>query len=197
MSRRFGMIILGILLGACAADSDLVDASIPEKEILLTFPENQSDCTEGEFISETQSRVPFQWELVPNVSTYVLTITDLSTQENISRETDTSMVMIQLKRGTPFAWFVASKANPTKERSETWSFFNEGPGPTNNVPQPAVANSPVDGAAISATSTEVNLRWSAEDADGTSPHMTSISGKALRLRSLFQHLKKIATMHYR
>lgn len=165
MKNKLGLFIIIIALVNCSADSDLIDFFAPSSVIKLTFPENLSECTEGTLVSDTESELTFLWEGVDRVSTYKMTLSNLNTSTIQEFESDEPQLTVLLKRATPYSWSISSASNPNKIRSETWSFYNEGPGREAFAPLPATAISPVSGASISVTSTTVNLRWNAEDPD--------------------------------
>ncbi|UWX56062.1 hypothetical protein NYZ99_07070 [Maribacter litopenaei] len=165
MKKKIGLFFFTIALVNCSADSDLVDILAPSTVINLTFPKNLSECTEGTWVSDTESELTFLWEKIDIVETYKMTLTDLNNSETQELESTEAQLKVTLKRGTPYSWNISSASNPNKIRSETWVFFNEGPGLETFAPTPAIALSPVSGASISATSTVVNLRWKAEDFD--------------------------------
>jgi len=164
--RKVGIIMaIAVLFGNCSADSDLAEFLSPAISINLTFPENLSECTEGNLVSEIESELTFLWEGVDQVETYKMTLTDLNTSRIQEFVSDEPLLTVILKRSTPYSWSISSATNPNKIRSETWFFFNEGPGTESFVPSPATALSPASGASISVTSTTVNLRWNSEDPD--------------------------------
>ena len=165
MKNRLGLFIILIALVNCSSDSDLIDLLVPTTIINLTFPENLTECTEGTLVSETESELTFLWEGIDRVQTYKMTLKDLNTSNIKEFESDEPQLNVILKRATPYSWSISASSNPNKIRSETWSFYNEGPGSESFVPSPAIAISPASGASISVTSTTVNLRWNAEDLD--------------------------------
>lgn len=165
MKKKLGLFFITIVLVNCSADSDLVDILAPSTIINLTFPENLSECTEGTLVSETESELTFLWEKNDKVKTYKMTLTDLNSSNVQVLESDVPQLKATLTRATPYSWYISSASNPKKILSETWVFYNEGPGLETFAPFPATALSPVSGASISATSTVVNLRWKAEDLD--------------------------------
>ena len=132
----------------------------------LIFPDNNSECNEGEILNDTQSQVLFQWNESQNTDSYEVNLRDLS-NNNFSRTvSNTNSALITLKRGNPYEWNVVSRANGTNETSTSasWRFYNEGPGVTNYAPFPAVAVSPSRGASIDSSGT-VNLEWEGSDVD--------------------------------
>ena len=132
----------------------------------LVFPDNNSECNEGEILNDTQSQVLFQWNNSQNTDSYEVNLRDLSNNNTSRTVSNTNSVSITLKRGNPYEWFVVSRANGTNEtaNSATWRFYNVGPGITNYAPFPAVAIAPPRGASINSSGT-VSLEWEGNDID--------------------------------
>jgi len=146
-------------------DPEPIPVAVPSSATLV-FPEDNSECNEGEIISDTQSRVLFQWNASQNTDSYQVNLTNLNTNSTALTNSTTNQAEITLLRGVPYEWFVVSRANGTNETasSPVWRFYNAGPGITNYAPFPAEAVSPGRGATISATSTVV-LEWTGSDID--------------------------------
>lgn len=146
-------------------DPEPIPVAVPSSATLV-FPEDNSECNEGEIISDTQSRVLFQWNASQNTDSYQVNLTNLNTNSTALTNSTTNQAEITLLRGVPYEWFVVSRANGTTETasSPVWRFYNAGPGITNYAPFPAEAVSPGRGATISATSTVV-LEWTGSDID--------------------------------
>ena len=132
----------------------------------LVFPADNTECNEGEILSDTQSRVLFQWNASPNTDSYQVNLTNLNTNSTALTNSTANEAEITLLRGVPYEWFVVSRANGTSETasSAVWRFYNAGPGITNYAPFPAEAVSPGRGATIS-TTTLVTLEWNGNDID--------------------------------
>jgi len=132
----------------------------------LVFPDNNTECNEGEVLNESQSRVTFRWNASQNTDSYTVTVRNLNTLSQSSVNASTNEATITISRGTPYEWFVVSRANGTTATatSATWRFFNEGPGVENYAPFPAVAVNPTRGANLSGMSS-VDLEWTASDLD--------------------------------
>ncbi len=138
----------------------------PPAAATLVFPGNNTECTEGEIISPTQSRITFEWNLSQNTDSYELVVRNLNTNSELSTTTNTNEATLSVNRGTPYEWQVVSRANGVSETaaSPTWRFYNEGPGVENYAPFPAQAIAPARGAHLETTS-EVTLEWSGSDVD--------------------------------
>ena len=162
-----------LVLFSCGGGGDdggepepMMPIASPEAAALI-FPENNTECNISEVLSETQSIVPFDWNASENTDTYQISIRNLNTNSVIfSPIVSVPEANITLERGTPYEWFVVSMADDTNETatSETFRFFNEGPGIENYAPFPAEAINPSRGATLAAT-TSVTLEWDAVDID--------------------------------
>lgn len=132
----------------------------------LIFPDNNSECTEGEILNDTQSQVLFQWNNAQNTDSYELNLRDLSNNNTSRLVSNTNSVSVTLKRGNPYEWFVVSRAIGTNQtaNSVVWRFYNAGPGISNYAPFPALAVAPPRGASINSTGT-VTLEWEGSDID--------------------------------
>ncbi|NNF18691.1 MAG: hypothetical protein HKN61_02850 [Flavobacteriaceae bacterium] len=132
----------------------------------LVFPDNNTECNEGEILNENQSRVTFRWNNAQNSDTYEVNLRELNSGNTSNFNSNTNSADITITRGAPYEWFVVSRANGTAAtaNSATWKFYNEGPGITNYAPFPAEAVNPARGANIDATSS-VSLEWSGSDVD--------------------------------
>ncbi len=134
----------------------------------LVFPEDNSECTTGVISPETEtvSTVTFEWNASQNTDSYFVTVTNLNTGNSTFANVATNSADITIQRGTPFSWFVTSRAQGTTDvaDSATFRFYNEGPGIENYAPFPADAISPTRGQNLSGVSS-VNLQWTASDID--------------------------------
>lgn len=132
----------------------------------LVFPDNNTECNEGDVVSDTQSRVTFQWNASQNTDSYEINIKNLNTNNTSKSNSNTNSADITIGRGVPYEWFVVSKATGTAETasSVTWKFYNQGPGIENYAPFPAEAVSPARGATID-NAGALTLEWTASDVD--------------------------------
>ena len=139
----------------------------PPQAATLIFPENNSTCFEGEILSPSQSRVTFQWNEPEHTDNYLLVVKNLSTNTESNQTPSTNQATLTLSRGTPYQWYVVSRAQGTTQTatSATWRFYNEGPGITNYAPFPAEPVYPGRGAHIRASG-PLGLEWTGADADG-------------------------------
>jgi hypothetical protein len=156
------LVFLLLIIQSCGVDSDVLEYAKDQINITLIFPEDDSECTEGIIVSDTQSELVFEWSDENDNSPYIVHLTNLVSSQTELIESDNTDVAITLDRGVAYSWFVTGKINSS---SEIWNFYNEGPGLVSSIPYPATAISPVSGASISQTSTSVNLIWKSEDPD--------------------------------
>lgn len=168
------VLVLGLILVSCGGsdtggdDTPPVDppAVIPAPAAsTLVFPDNNTECNTGEILNDTQSLVTFQWTVSANTTNYEVNVKNLETNSTVKRTTTVNELGISIARGTPFEWFVISRATGTDETatSPTWLFYNEGIGIENYAPFPAVALNPKPGVTIPSSS--ITLTWSGIDVD--------------------------------
>lgn len=134
---------------------------------VLVFPDNNTECNEGNILNETQSSVIFRWNASQNTDSYELNLRNLN-NNNVSTSTaSTNEATITLLRGTPYEWFIVSKANGTEvtASSETWKFYNKGPGIENYAPFPAEVISPLRGSIVTSSGGIITLEWNGSDVD--------------------------------
>tara|TARA_R110000751_G_scaffold77946_1_gene157127 strand:+ start:34245 stop:34919 length:675 start_codon:yes stop_codon:yes gene_type:complete len=160
--KKNGFLVILLIIQSCGVDSDVLEYAKDEINITLIFPEDNSECTEGIIVSDTQSELIFEWSDEIDNSPYTVHLTNVESSQTELIASDDTDVGITLDRGVAYSWFVTGKINSS---SENWNFYNEGPGLKSSIPYPAIAISPVSGASISQTSTSVNLIWKSEDSD--------------------------------
>lgn len=133
----------------------------------LIFPENNTECNEGNPISDEESIVTFQWNVSQNTDSYTVRLTNLNTGNFFETNATTNQASITILRGTPYAWSVISRATGTNAtaQSDTWRFYNEGPGVLNFAPFPAEAVNPTRGSTLPAGTSSVELQWATIDLD--------------------------------
>ncbi len=169
------LMVLGIFLVACGGGGgDDTPPPIEPPPVVptpratsLIFPDNNTECNTGQIVSETQSGVTFRWNISENTNSYEINIKNLTTNTTVKRTATTNELVVNIDRGTPFEWFVVSKATGTNETatSPKWVFYNEGIGIENYAPFPANAISPERGENITTTATSITLTWAASDVD--------------------------------
>ena len=153
---------------ACGDDQNPIEENIeaaPPGESTLIYPENNTECHEGNIISATENEVLFRWEESTNTNSYILTVTNLN--EGTSREIKTisNEILLNISRGTPYSWHVKSEnyASSKTISSETWKFYNAGLPVQSHPPFPAEASNPRSGEHIDAGT--IVLQWQASDID--------------------------------
>ena len=170
--KYLSILVLGFAIMSCGGgdsgnDPDPQPDPVPDPvAATLVFPANNTECNEGDIVSDTQSRVTFQWNAAQNTDSYEVNIRNLNTNNTSKSNSSTNSADITIERGVPYEWFVVSKANGTTvtANSDTWKFYNQGPGIENYAPFPAEAVSPGRGASISANG-PLTLEWSGSDVD--------------------------------
>jgi len=135
------------------------------KAASLVFPLKDAECNQGEILSDTESKVPFEWNAAEFANKYTVSLTNLETNTTETFDTDKTLLDIILLRGKPYSWKVISKSNSTMQTgtSEVWKLYNAGPGVENYAPFPAELISPKMGLTINTTNTD--LKWRGSDAD--------------------------------
>ena len=83
----------------------------------LIFPDNNEECTEGEVINPTQSRVVFEWNDSQNTDSYQVNVRNLNTGNNSLTSSTESSTPIILSEGsrTSGLWY-HGPTEPTKQR---------------------------------------------------------------------------------
>lgn len=161
------IIIIGTLT-SCSGGKDNLDDNplgIPSMATLV-FPDNNLECTEGIVINDAQSTVTFQWQIASNTSSYEVNLRNLETNSSATTTSTTNEASITLERGVPYEWFVVSRSDgaDATAKSDTWRFYNQGPGFASYAPFPASVVSPTSGQTVNAASS-INLEWQGSDVD--------------------------------
>jgi hypothetical protein len=154
------MAIILILTGCGASKHDPEPVIPPGKAVLLTPTQNEV-CTTGTILSATQSTVRFSWSPTGHTASYEVVFKNLLTSAILTQKTTSTGIDITLDRNTPYSWHIVSLSSTTAETtdSDTWKFYNAGPGTVTYAPFPAEAVSPLFGTELVATTTTVNLSW--------------------------------------
>ncbi|MDT7827562.1 hypothetical protein RQM65_02645 [Pricia sp. S334] len=165
----FGLLVLS----ACGGSDDTVDGPStpppPEPAPLaatLVFPENNTECNEGEVISDTESSVTFQWNASQHTDSYTVNLKNLDTGTVSPTDAQSNSAVITLLRGVPYQWSVVSKSKSSTKTatSSAWKFYNQGPGIESHAPFPAEAVSPKRGITVASTDA-ITLTWAGSDVD--------------------------------
>lgn len=168
-----------LAIGSCSSGGDDGDEPTPDDDIIippidgdvpsaaaLIFPEENEACNEGVIINEMQSRVTFQWSASENTDSYEVNLRDLNTNAVEVTPSNTNESDIVLARGTPYEWFVVSKADNSNATTESakWKFYNQGLGIEHYAPFPAEAINPTQGQTVNSAGA-ITLQWNSSDVD--------------------------------
>lgn len=159
-------IFIALIIVSCSRGSDEPTPAPDPEAAILIFPEKDKECTQGTVKNDTQSDVTFEWNAAKNANSYEVNLRNLNTNTSTTVNSTTNSVTITILRGTPYEWYVVSKASGTTvtATSEKWKFYNEGPGIENYAPFPADVVSPKRGAQVENSGT-VTLEWTGSDVD--------------------------------
>jgi hypothetical protein len=184
MNKRIILMLLitwNILLISCGGssgnnggtDDDNPMATPAPTAAQLLFPENQTECTEGEINPNDSSRstINFRWEAGDNTENYRVTVTNLNSGNSQFVSTTSTNLDITLLRGEAYSWQIASSntTNTTTANSEVFVFYNQGEGITNYAPFPATTLNPSMGENIASNGETVTIdfQWESSDLDSS------------------------------
>ncbi|WP_343487866.1 hypothetical protein [Allomuricauda sp. d1] len=173
------ILILASLPSSCGGGGDVPSEMPPDDDepvsvpdpsaATLIFPEDNTECNEGEIIDDATSTVIFRWNESQNTDDYQINVVNLNT-DIVERRVSVieNEAPLVINRGTPYEWFVVSRADGTNTTatSSRFRFYNEGPGIENYAPFPAKAINPSRGSTLEASTTLISLEWEASDVDG-------------------------------
>ncbi len=143
------------------------DSPKSPEQASLVFPEKNSECTTGQSLSETTSRVEFRWQASDHTDSYELRVTNLNTGTTQTAFVETPSASVTIAKGVPYSWVVVSKnsGSPNTAVSEQWFFYNAG-SQTNYAPFPAEIVEPQMAANVfKDINNEVTLSWIGADVD--------------------------------
>jgi hypothetical protein len=129
----------------------------------LYFPQENSLCNLGTDITPDESTVFFEWQDNDSDS-YKIVVENLSSGNIIERESNEDIIPITIQRATVYKWYVISVKGSRTEESDTWQFYNAGPGVQSYAPFPAAIVAPSMAQSI-ATTNSVTLKWTGNDVD--------------------------------
>lgn len=140
---------------------------LPPTKAKLIFPAKDEACISGKFVSDSQNNINFMWEKADNADSYELNIINLITNKIVTINVTDNTKDVVLDKSTPYSWYVIAKNLKSDEKpvSETWKFYNSGPGASNYIPYPAEAVAPKMGETVVATANRATLQWTALDLD--------------------------------
>lgn len=152
-----------LALGACRKE----DGPKPPEQVQLVFPEQNSECTTGQSLGETTSRVTFRWQEADYVDVYELRVTNINTGTVQTISTATNSTSLPIAKGTPFSWSVQSRNNRVTDvvSSAAWNFYNAG-SVSSYAPFPADILGPrMSERLFKDLNNEVTLSWTGSDLD--------------------------------
>lgn len=170
MKRRILILLIAtITFSGCGKkgdDSGSPSAATPEKTTLI-FPSQNSACTTATVISDNQSNITFTWTAAPNAESYDVVIKDLSSAVSSTKSVTGTQLTVTLGRSNAYSWYVVSKSskNATTAQSDTWKFFNPGPGTVYYAPFPAELLTPTFNGTATISSGKITLTWQGSDPD--------------------------------
>ncbi len=133
----------------------------------LTLPADKELCLGGNKLNSTYTEVTFEWQAAKFTDNYDLTITNLNTNDQQVKFTTLNKMDVILEAGVPYSWFVTSKSNASKVKtnSNVWKFYLSGNGSVNLAPYPADGLIPKSGSSISLIDGKATLSWTGLDPD--------------------------------
>lgn len=164
MKQYFLSLLTLFLFSSCGGNDDPPPTPVAAN---LIFPLENSECTTGVSINETQSQVTFEWQASANTDSYTLSAINLDTNTPQTISTAATSASLSIGKGTPYSWSVTSLNSKSTQvvTSETWLFYNSG-FQTTYAPFPAQLVSPVSGFTVQKSiANEVVLSWSGADVD--------------------------------
>jgi hypothetical protein len=162
------IVVICLLMGCGGKKNNPTPPLSPAKAI-LTAPTENAVCTTGTVISGTQSTITFTWNASSNTDSYDLVLKNLLTSATTTQSSSQTQLAVTLLRNTPYSWYIVSKSTKTATtaQSDTWKFYNSGPGVVTYAPYPADITSPTFGQSVAATSGTVNLTWTGSAVDNS------------------------------
>lgn len=159
--------LIFLLFSSCSQSDDNTEEITAPEAVDLIFPQNNSECNEGEIINDAESKVTFEWDTALNTEFYVFQLEGLNSDFIYETETDDTEIAVILKRGEAYSWNVTSRSSGSEEAavSENWYFYNAGPGNIAHVPFPAEILTPKTGKILTSETGKVVLEWSGSDLD--------------------------------
>ncbi|MCR8556176.1 hypothetical protein KXD93_00895 [Mucilaginibacter sp. BJC16-A38] len=133
----------------------------------LIFPAADAACIIGNDKLATESTIPFNWESAANTNSYKLTIKNLLNGTLITKTTSGTTLNVTLPVNASYSWNITSQSNSSSGTvvSETWKFYNSGPGVTSYAPFPAEIIAPTMQQYVNLGDGKISLKWKGSDAD--------------------------------
>lgn len=167
MKKQIAVLISGLLILTACGGSKKSDPTPSPQQASLVSPLLNELCNQGAPVSAGESSVTFTWNNGANADSYVLNVKNLLNGAIISQSTTGTSLAVTLAESTPFSWSVTSKSNKSSltATTDTWKFYNSGPGAVNYAPFPAELVSPALNQSVSSTNGIVTLSWIVTDVD--------------------------------
>ena len=134
----------------------------------LVYPDNGAPCEDGTSIDDTQSEINFQWTAAENAESYLLSVTNLSTNSEQTFNSAVANISVALLKADPYRWTVTAQGKPgsTSAVSDAWKFYLAGDAQVNYAPFPPELLAPTPGSTVFASSDyKLELQWSTSDVD--------------------------------
>jgi len=160
--------VLSFLVVGCGGGKKGADPTPdPPAKTLLIFPEKDALCNQGTSISATQSSVTLKWNASSNTDSYDIAVKNLLTGASTTQSTTQTQLAVTLSTNTPYSWTITSKSAKVSATavSDTWKFYNSGPGTISYAPYPAELSLPTIGQSVAATNGTVSISWHGSDVD--------------------------------
>jgi len=167
MRNWISIILLTTIISGCGGGkNNTPQPPSPPAKAVLTAPAQNGICITGTVVSGTQSSVTFMCNAANNTDVYELVIKNLLTSTTSSQSTNKTQLAVTLLRNTPYSWYVKSISGQvsTTAQSDTWKFYNSGPGVAVYAPYPAEITAPIYGQIINAGT--VSLTWTGSAVEG-------------------------------
>ena len=183
---KYRAILGALVFSSCDENDDSIDQPIDVKPVsaTLVFPDNNQICQTGTSVSDSETRITFEWNASERTNSYDLVVNNISDLSEI-KATDISGTTqeVTLKKGERYAWKVFSKNSDSDQSSvsETWRFYMAGDGIINYAPFPATITAPVFDDEVTIEEGKVTLQWEGADPDSEDLNYTiyldAIDGK--------------------
>jgi hypothetical protein len=165
MKKAHILIILALFTAGCGKKQN--NTPSPPSAAALIFPDNNAACITGTVTSATENQVALSWHASGNTNSYQVDVKNLLTGTATSYNSATPGLTVTLLRNTPYSWDVVSKSSQlaTTAKSDTWKFYNSGPGIISHAPFPAQPTAPTFEQIVPSTTGKVSLTWDCSDVD--------------------------------
>ena len=167
--KKYSILLLtGIfIITACSSSKKSDPTPNPPQQAVLVSPAQNELCNQGASVTAGESSVTFQWSNAANANNFVLNIKNLLTGAQTTQSTTGTQLAVTLAVNTPYAWSVISGSTKTTVTaiSQTWKFYNSGPGTVNYAPFPAELVLPAMNGSVGTLNGNVSLSWNGNDVD--------------------------------